>query len=297
MSTVRETSSGGEVEVDVRGRARRSLGLFAAVVLGISLPCMVAYGVTDQQAFGAVALVSPALAAVVTRLVLREGFRDVSWRVGGRAGLRACLVGAVLPLGIGLLSYGVAWASGLVGFEPDGSEGEGGWPAFVVTLLIAGTVTGVSLGLVSLGEELGWRGHMLTRLVDAGVPHPVLLSGFVWGLWHLPLTFLVGYAAGTSVAVAAPLLVLQITAAGVVIGWLRLSTGSIWPVVVFHGWWNALIQTAFDPASTGEGHETWVGESGVLTTAVLVVVAAWLLRRSWVMVRRPGEPGVAVPRP
>ncbi|MGL4177827.1 MAG: CPBP family glutamic-type intramembrane protease [Dermatophilaceae bacterium] len=295
MTTVRDPAF--PTTDDVHREASRSLMVFGAILLGLSLPCMALYGVSGQQAFGAVALVSPALAAVVTRLVRREGWRDVSWRFGGRAGWRAIGVGVLLPPGIGLVSYGVAWASGLVGFDPDGSEGEGTIAAFLVTLLIAGTVTGLSLALVAVGEELGWRGHMLTRMVDAGMPRPVLLSGLLWGLWHLPLTFLVGYAAGSSVALAAPLLVLQITAAGVVIGWLRLSTGSVWPAVVFHGWWNALIQTAFDPASTGDGHETWVGESGVLTTGLLVVLALVLLRRPWVMRRWPAEEPVALPRP
>ena len=37
------------------------------------------------------------------------------------------------------------------------------------------------------GEEIGWRGYMLTRLIDAGVPAPVIVSGLIWGLWHVPL--------------------------------------------------------------------------------------------------------------
>ena len=34
------------------------------------------------------------------------------------------------------------------------------------------------------GEEIGWRGYMLTRLIAAGVPNAVLVSGVIWGLWH-----------------------------------------------------------------------------------------------------------------
>jgi uncharacterized protein len=37
------------------------------------------------------------------------------------------------------------------------------------------------------GEEIGWRGYMLTRLTEGGIRYPVLASGVIWGLWHVPL--------------------------------------------------------------------------------------------------------------
>src|SRR3712207_7188827 len=47
---------------------------------------------------------------------------------------------------------------------------------------------GMVVGLVlAAGEEIGWRGYMLTRLIDAGVPRPVFASGLIWALWHVPL--------------------------------------------------------------------------------------------------------------
>jgi membrane protease YdiL (CAAX protease family) len=52
--------------------------------------------------------------------------------------------------------------------------GWGGWVAAIAVLVV------LNLVLVS-GEEIGWRGYMLTRLIDAGVPRPVLASGAIWG--------------------------------------------------------------------------------------------------------------------
>lgn len=43
---------------------------------------------------------------------------------------------------------------------------------------------------------------------------------------------------------------------------LRLETGSVWPAITLHSAWNAVIQTAFDAASTGARAELWIGESG-----------------------------------
>ena len=57
---------------------------------------------------------TPAAASVVARLALREGFGDVSFRLGGRPGLKAILFALVFPIFIGLISYGLAWIASVV---------------------------------------------------------------------------------------------------------------------------------------------------------------------------------------
>ncbi|MEZ4735063.1 MAG: hypothetical protein R3E79_48830 [Caldilineaceae bacterium] len=54
-------------------------------------------------------MLTPTVASVVARLTLREGFGDVSFRVGGRRGVQAILLALILPVIIGLVAYGVAW--------------------------------------------------------------------------------------------------------------------------------------------------------------------------------------------
>jgi membrane protease YdiL (CAAX protease family) len=138
---------------------------------------------------------SPAAASVATRLVLREGFADVSFRFGGRRTWKYIGLALILPIIIGLVAYGIAWMSGLAQFDPKPEGlatqliGESSSPVMIFVVMVAltatiGTVFGV---LTAAGEEIGWRGYMLTRLIDAGVPRPVLVSGLIWGLWHVPL--------------------------------------------------------------------------------------------------------------
>jgi membrane protease YdiL (CAAX protease family) len=161
----------------------------------------------------------------------------------------------VFPVVIGLIAYGFAWTTGLVGFnQPSTDDLMNVFSSFALGVM-------VSLVVVS-GEEIGWRGYMLTRLIDAGVPRPVLASGLIWALWHVPVVLAGGYAADPSPLLSAALLTVGITSFGYVIARLRLETGSVWPAVVLHTAWNSIIQGPFDGATVGAGAMLWVGESG-----------------------------------
>jgi hypothetical protein len=60
---------------------------------------------------------SPAIASVVARLVLREGFADVSFRLGGRRTWKYIVLALIFPIVIGLIAYGIAWTTGLARFD------------------------------------------------------------------------------------------------------------------------------------------------------------------------------------
>jgi membrane protease YdiL (CAAX protease family) len=263
-------------EGDTRRRARRGLAIYFAVVLALSAP-IEGYFIANPARIGAIALLMfvPTVASVVARLMLKEGFSDVSFRLGGRRGLGAVGIASVFPVAIGIVAYGIAWVSGLAGFD--------GLPSasFIVPFAV-----GMVVGLVlAAGEEIGWRGYMLTRLIDAGVPRPVFASGLIWALWHVPLVLGGAYAAGPSPALSAGLIVVSITSFGYVIARLRLGTGSVWPAVVLHAAWNRIIQQVFDPATTGAGATLWVGESGVITALTLVLAAVVFSRGKWPVIR------------
>jgi membrane protease YdiL (CAAX protease family) len=91
-------------------------------------------------------------------------------------------------------------------------------------------------------EEFIFRGYGTPAAMALGLRRPWshLLVGAVWALWHLPL-YLVwmsqsDYLATTSLskAVYLPMLCLGALAMAVVLGEMRVQTGSIWPGVVLH---------------------------------------------------------------
>lgn len=241
---------------------------------------------------------TPGVASIVCRLVLREGFRDVSFRVGA-TGWKAIGLGWLLPPVFGSVVYGLAWGTGLASFGVP-ALADVGLSALGPTARFA-TLLGLTLTLVSAlslfsaaGEEIGWRGYLLTRLIEAEVPRPVLVSSLVWALWHVPLIVSGQYAAGPNRILSAATFVATVVGIGFVLAWMRLTTGSVWPAVVLHGVWNAVIQGAFDVSTTAPS--IWVGEAGILVAAASLAVAWALTRKGFAARRAPGdEPFATVP--
>lgn len=85
----------------------------------------------------------------------------------------------------------------------------------------------------SLGEEVGWRGYLLPRLLPLGQWRALLLSGVIWGPWHLPL-ILSGVEYPQHRVLGVVLFIVTCTILGTLLGWMRLATGSVWPAVLGH---------------------------------------------------------------
>ena len=100
------------------------------------------------------------------------------------------------------------------------------------------------------------------------LPHAILVSGVLWGLWHVPLIVTGLYAAGPNRLLSAAVFMVSVVAITVPMSWARLATGSIWPAAFLHGAWNTIIQGAFDPSTAGPNALVWTGESGVRRAAI-----------------------------
>jgi uncharacterized protein len=251
-------------------RARRGLVVFFALLLPpTALVQAFLFLHPEFDGLTAVLAILPALASVGARLLLREGFADVSFRITGRPVRRGAVEAVAFATVVLVVTYAVAAVLRLAPFDA-------GAVAAALRRPETGILALITLVLV-LGEELGWRGYMLTRLIAAGVPRPVLTSGLVWGLWHVPVVYAGAYLASGDPSLTAVLLMATILPFAAVSAHLRLTTGSVWPPVVLHATWNVLVYEVLDAASTTQG--PWVGEAGVVTAAVTLAVT-WVARRS-----------------
>jgi uncharacterized protein len=126
-----------------------------------------------------------------------------------------------------------------------------------------------------VGEELGWRGFALPRLLErySALIASVVL-GLLWGLWHLPLVFTEGLGLfGQPVW----LLLADITAKSILFTWVFLRTrGSVLIAALLHGTTNLFLVSP--PVTV----------SGDLLLPGLALAAKWLLVGIIVLVCGPG---------
>ncbi|WP_165867392.1 type II CAAX endopeptidase family protein [Paenibacillus pinisoli] len=258
--------------------AKRGLLVFFAMLVPLTV-LGYALALTIDETFVLLLMWAPGLAAILTRLVRREGFKDISLKIGGKRTLKTVPMILLFPVAIGLFAYGIAWLTGLAQFAvPDDSFDAPPAVVFIGILLMQLTV-GTLAGLFgAAGEEIGWRGYMITRMVDARVPKPMLTSGIIWGVWHLPVMILGAYYSGPNLALSILLFMFSVTSFSYILSRLRLTTGSVWPAIFLHASWNAVTQDVFDAFSKGENALLWTGESGILV-ALALLGAAWLMSR------------------
>lgn len=87
-----------------------------------------------------------------------------------------------------------------------------------------------------IGEEYGWRAYLAPRLKEIyGVKKSILMTGFIWGIWHLPLN-LFYYSDGVLTSQIYSVLVQLVfcTFLGIFLTYAYNKTKSIWAPVMIH---------------------------------------------------------------
>ncbi|MFH9355555.1 CPBP family intramembrane glutamic endopeptidase [Kitasatospora sp. NPDC017646] len=138
--------------------------------------------------------------------------------------VRSVAVALTIPLG--LTATGLTVATLVGWYTPAHLPG----PATVAPLVLSALL---SVPLY-FGEELGWQGYLLPRLLRYGRTRGLLIGGAIWGAWHVPMTALGGSYPGHSVLLGIPVAVMTAMLLGTVIATVRLSTGSVWAAVAAH---------------------------------------------------------------
>lgn len=140
--------------------------------------------------------------------------------------------------------------------------------------------------VATFGEEIGWRGWLLPNLLPLGTVPALVLSGAVWGLWHAPV-ILLGYNYQRTDLVGVLLMVGWCTLLGIVFGWLRLRSASVWPAVVAHAAVNASVNTLALLMASGQSLDAvygtllgWPGWILLAATVAALALSGQLTRRA-----------------
>jgi membrane protease YdiL (CAAX protease family) len=251
-------------------RDGRRLALYFGVLVAVyAVAVAFFWNAAHRDVMFLVVMFAPTAGALAARFlgpgVIRWG-RPTWWILAG-----------LIPVLAALGAYSVGAAVGVVTADT----------AILTAALVGAPVTIFSAALSAVGEEIGWRGFLWplmrsrrTFLMSS------LIVGAVWWLYHLPLILLGWY--GTRAGV--PAFTVAIVGFTLFVGVLTDRSASIWPSVMAHGGWNALVATGFaatriagGQAQAFAGSTTWVGEFGwlaAISTLVLGIGATvWHLRR------------------
>lgn len=240
----------------------------------------------------AVVMFFPALSVLLTRLITKEGFKNSMLAPkGGRRSIPFFLMGWFGPAILTVIGAAVFFLIFPDRFDPEmgyltgllAAQGVEPTKALVSMTTVSQIVSGVLLApllnaLPCFGEEWGWRGYLLPKMRQSlNLPATLLLSGVIWGLWHLPVTML-GHNYGTGywgypvtgiLAMCGFCVVM-----GVIFSYLTIRSGSCLPAVLAHGSLNGFCSAGI-LFTDGTGLNPFVGPvpTGILGGSAFLVCA------------------------
>jgi membrane protease YdiL (CAAX protease family) len=131
----------------------------------------------------------------------------------------------------------------------------------------------------ALGEELGWRGFMLPRLLELTDARAAgLILGLIWAVWHLPAFYVASLSQSGFDFLP---FVLRVTVFSVFMTWIFVNTrGSVlWAGVVPHMMFNATPHAGITPVG-------WI----VIGAGVVILMMTGKHMRGW------GRPAAELPQ-
>ena len=249
--------------------------IFYLITLGLAL-LVALFGPSSAGAIQILNMLTVTAGVLLMLLVITpDGYHKPGWAELAlhRAGWRYVPLALLGPTAVLVASYAAVTLLGGVSWRFQ--------PGAAINLAI----NIVIVSFFAFFEEIGWRGYMLPKLATRYPRMAPAIVGFFHGVWHLPLMVLTtSYNPAGNRLIVVPLFLAILTVAGILYGYLRNASGSLWPVVIAHGTFNAVLGTLAG-AAVVENPTTaayLTGETGVFTLLALIILA-------WVLVRRPAR--------
>ncbi|WP_199609611.1 CPBP family intramembrane glutamic endopeptidase [Flocculibacter collagenilyticus] len=234
-------------------------------------------------------MLSVGAATIATCIVRKRSLASLGWHWGE---WKYQWMSYLIPCFIALIAYLFIWLLGFGDFyntefllDQKEKYRLNDWSNFSTFLFHIALVASVSF-VVSLpsilGEEIGWRGLLVSELSKlmsfAGI---ALISGIIWSIWHWPLIIKGLYGNNvTPLYYQLCFFTLFILANSVIMTYLRLKTGSLWTAVIYHASANIFIQKVFTPITIRNEQSVWyLDEFGAALSIVAGCVAIYFWRK------------------
>jgi hypothetical protein len=215
-------------------------------------------------------MLTPMISALIMRLLVsKEGLKG---SLGLLRSPKYYLAALVVPPVFVTAVVLVVQALGLGEFR----WSETGWFAYLMLLLIA-----LPLTLFTFGEEYGWRGYLLPRLLPLGEIRASVMLGVIWGVWHLPLLLAGLNYPGVNVWLAIIIFTFVTVALSFTYTWFYVaSSGSVLVAAVYHASTNQFSDTFWVPPLLSGANPFAPSVVSAVLIMALVVVVYKLFRRS-----------------
>ncbi len=212
----------------------------------------------------------PSAANILTRLITKEGFKNMYLRPHFKGHIKQYLLIYFAPTALIFVSAAVYFLIFPTHFDSaltmlnqsaaaSGMRGLTAGNLLLITVLQI-IIVGPIINIVpTMGEELGWRGYLLPKLRTLLSDRAALiLTGVIWGLWHTPV-IVMGHNYGTGYAGYPWLGIFMMVVfcagvVGIIEGYATIKMNSAIPAAMIHSVINAgggltilLVKGAYNP--------------------------------------------------
>jgi uncharacterized protein len=150
--------------------------------------------------------------------------------------------------------------------------------AFVYLMLM---LSALPITLFTFGEEYGWRGYLLPRLLPLGEIRASVVLGLIWGVWHLPLLLAGLNYPGVNPWLAIIVFTFVTVAISFAYTWFYVaSSGSVLIVAVFHASFNNFSDKFWAPPFLSGVNPFAASLVGAGVMVALMIVVYGVFRRS-----------------
>lgn len=310
LSSVQNGTSDGKGRLRIIVYIAFAYGLAWLLWFALAYPMATGSGLsgipeTMIQVVVAAGMFAPALAVLLTRLVTREGFGDTwiaprefrrTWKyyvLGWFGPLVLIVLGGVLYYLIfpndfdPSMSYmvGVAYETIASTGEAVAVDAETLRTSLLASLLVVPLAPALNF-VTCFGEEWGWRGYLLPKMLERhSVLFTVLVTGVIWGVWHAPITALghnygFGYPGFPFTGIAAMCAFTIVL--GIFFSYITVRSGSCLPAIFAHGMVNGIGQGPLMFSATGGNPFIGPVPTGFVGGAFLIVaggIALYLMMK------------------
>ncbi len=251
----------------------------------------IAYGSGSSALFLMVVMFMPALSNILTRLITKEGFKNMYLRPNLKGNVKTYLLvffGPTLLIVLSMVPYFLIFPeqfdAGLSTLKYLSLRSGVSWlgPEMILLLsILQVAIIGPVINIIpTLGEELGWRGYLIIKLqLFFSDRAALVITGVIWGLWHAPIIAL-GHNYGTSYFgypfLGILMMIVFCVSLGIIEGYFSLKLKSCIPAAMIHSAVNAsaglpllLVKGSYNPI-LGPSIVGLVG--GLLMLAVAVIL-------------------------